>query len=157
MLDLVSSRFRSQIRSEQWIRRCRKHIHSLKIPRSRCSAKFTGINLCQSLFFNKVKKRDSGTGVFLRILPNFQEPYLLQNTSGGCFWRPHSCLKYNKFESSLSITAAVIYVKEIIITKYFLNYHQIYEVNVYKLHWNVISTKLYSTTAYFKPMEIKVF
>ena len=42
-------------------------------------AKFTGKQLCQSLFFNKVAglrpttllKRDSGTGVFLWILRNF--------------------------------------------------------------------------------------
>ena len=27
-------------------------------------AKFAGKHLCQSLFFNKEKKRDSGTGVF---------------------------------------------------------------------------------------------
>ena len=40
--------------------------------------KFTGKDLCQSLFFNKVAgcgpatllKRNSGTGVFLRILRN---------------------------------------------------------------------------------------
>ena len=45
-------------------------------------AKFTGKNLSQSLFFNKVaglrsaillKKGDTGTGVFLGILWNFQE------------------------------------------------------------------------------------
>ena len=28
-------------------------------------AKFTGKHLCQSLFYNFIKKRDSGTGVFL--------------------------------------------------------------------------------------------
>ena len=44
-------------------------------------AKFTGKHLCQSLFINKVVglrpatliKKDSGTGVFLLILGNFQK------------------------------------------------------------------------------------
>ena len=52
-------------------------------------AKFTSKHLCQSLFFNKVAglrqhyfKRDSGTGVFLLILRNFQERLFIQNTSG---------------------------------------------------------------------------
>ena len=67
--------------------------HKLSIFRSshrRCSvrrgvlvnfAKFTGKHMCQSVFFNKVAgfrpatlwKRDSGTGVFLWILPHFKE------------------------------------------------------------------------------------
>ena len=51
-----------------------------KIGVLRNFAKFTGKQLCQSLFFNKVaglwsttllKKRDPGTGVLLRILRNF--------------------------------------------------------------------------------------
>ena len=56
-------------------------------------AKFTGKHLCQSLFFNTVaglawnviKKRDSGTGVFLWIFVKFVRTPFLQNTSGGCF------------------------------------------------------------------------
>ena len=55
-------------------------------------AKFTGKHLYWSLFFNKVAgirpatllKRDSNTGVFLRIL-NFSEHLFSQNTYGGCF------------------------------------------------------------------------
>ena len=49
------------------------------------SAKFTGIPLCQSPFFNKVAgltlqfywKRDSGSGCKI---------FIQENTSGGCFW-----------------------------------------------------------------------
>ena len=56
-------------------------------------AKFTVKHLCQSLFFNKVAglrrqlywKRDSGTGLFLRILRNFEEHLFSKNTSGGSF------------------------------------------------------------------------
>ena len=51
--------------------------------------KFTGKHLYQSLFLNKLQlylKKDSGTGVFLWILRNFEEHLSLQNTSGGCFW-----------------------------------------------------------------------
>ena len=48
-------------------------------------AKFTGKNLCQSLFFNIFfSKRDSGTCFtvsFAKVLRTF----FLQNTSGGCF------------------------------------------------------------------------
>ena len=33
-----------------------------------------------------VKKKDSGAGVFLWVLWNFQEYLFLQNTSGGFFW-----------------------------------------------------------------------
>ena len=49
--------------------------------------KFTGKQLCQSLFFNKVagqspatllKKRDSGTGDFLSILLNFKRTPLIK-------------------------------------------------------------------------------
>ena len=49
-------------------------------------AKFTGKQMCQSLFFNKVAgliliKKDSGTRVFLWILQkNFKAPFL-NNTS----------------------------------------------------------------------------
>ena len=49
-------------------------------------AKFTGKHMYQSLFFNFIKKRDSGTCVFLWILRNFEEHLFLQNTSGGCFY-----------------------------------------------------------------------
>ena len=64
--------------------------HSYRSKHQRCSikksilksfTKFTGKHSCQSLFLNKVAslrpstllKRDSGTGVFLWILWNFQE------------------------------------------------------------------------------------
>ena len=43
-------------------------------------AKFIGKHLCQSLFI------DSGTGVFVWVLRNFQEHLLFQNTPSGCFW-----------------------------------------------------------------------
>ena len=71
-------------------------------------AKFTRKHLCQSLFFNKIAglrpaillKRDSGTGVFLWVLWNFEEHLFSQNTSGGCFWLLHLKRKcaslYNK-------------------------------------------------------------
>ena len=66
-------------RKLDYIRRSRPEVFCKKGV-LRNFAKFTGKHLCQSLFFNKVaglrsttllKKRDSGTGVFLRILPNF--------------------------------------------------------------------------------------
>ena len=50
-----------------------------------CSEKFCNIAMLQSLF-NKVQvfpvnslKRDSNTGVFLRILPNFSEHFSEEN------------------------------------------------------------------------------
>ena len=54
--------------------------------------KFTGKQLRQSLFFNKVAdlksvtllKTDSGTGVFLRILRNFQEHLFYRTTLKDC-------------------------------------------------------------------------
>ena len=56
-------------------------------------AKFTGKRLCQSLFLNKVadlrlqiySKRDSGTGVFLQMLQNFQEQLFYGTPLGGYF------------------------------------------------------------------------
>ena len=54
-------------------------------------AKFTGVHLCQSLFFNKVAgqqlylKRDPDTGVFLWILQNFQEHLFYRTPLDDCF------------------------------------------------------------------------
>ena len=56
--------------------------------------KFTGKHLCQCLFIDKVagqpatllKKRDSGTGVFLWIFRNFYERLLYRTPLGDCFW-----------------------------------------------------------------------
>ena len=43
-------------------------------------------NTCvRASFLISLQKRDPGTGVFLRVLRNFQEYLLSQNTSGGCF------------------------------------------------------------------------
>ena len=52
-----------------------------------CSQKFaifTGKHLCWSLSFNK-RKRDSNTGVFLRILRNFQEHLFWRTSANGGF------------------------------------------------------------------------
>ena len=42
---------------------------------------FIKTNVCWELF----KKRDSNAGVFLRILPNFQEHLLWRTSANGCF------------------------------------------------------------------------
>ena len=55
--------------------------------------KFTRINLCRSLFFNKLPglraanlfKRNSGTVIFLWILGNFWEPFFRRTTPGNWF------------------------------------------------------------------------
>ena len=61
---------------------CRKILFTLRSSHRWCSvkkgvlsnfAKFTGKHLCQSFFFNKVIKKETGTGVFLWILRNFSE------------------------------------------------------------------------------------
>ena len=56
-------------------------------------AKFTGKHLCQSLFFNKVAglrpatllKKRIDTGLFLRILQNFQVQLFYRKPLGDCF------------------------------------------------------------------------
>ena len=54
-------------------------------------AEFTGIHLCQSLFFNiatglrLLAKRGSGTIVFLWILRNFREHVFYRTPLGDCF------------------------------------------------------------------------
>ena len=68
--------------------------------------KFTGKQLCQSLFLNKIKmqtsglqihlKRDAGTDVFLKIFRNFQGHLFLMNASGGCFWSGINAKKLRK-------------------------------------------------------------
>ena len=58
-----------------WLCRSKHQTCSMKKDVLRNFTKFTGKQLCQSIFFNKVAgaawKRDSGTGVFLWILRNF--------------------------------------------------------------------------------------
>ena len=77
----------SQFRSSH--KRC-----SMKKGVPRNFPKFIGKHLCQSLFFNKVaslrpatllKKRDSGTGVFLCFLENFWEHLFYRAPPEECF------------------------------------------------------------------------
>ena len=57
--------------------------------------KFSGKHLCQRLFFNKVTvlrpatllKKVSGTGVFLRILRNFQKHLFYRTPPDECFYK----------------------------------------------------------------------
>ena len=65
-----------------------------KIGVLRTFPNFTKKDQCWNLFYIKLQawkpatllKRDSNTSVFLWNLSNFHKQFLLQITSGGCFW-----------------------------------------------------------------------
>ena len=76
---------------EAVVRRC-----SVKKGVLRMSPKFAGKHLWQNFFFNKAEffnkvdlqfyfKRDSGTGVFLKILRNLRTPFFIEHLQGLLF------------------------------------------------------------------------
>ena len=65
-----------------------------KSSHQRCSAKFTGKHLCQSLFFNKVAGLRPATSLKKRLwytrfpvnIAKLLRKLFLWKTCGGCFW-----------------------------------------------------------------------
>ena len=95
-------------------------------------AKFTGKQLCQSLFFNKVAgsgpatllKRDSGAVVFLWILLNFLEHFFYRTTAS-VVWVNVKFLVLNEIhvqhEPAVFLTDQAVKLHLIYVKKIFLN------------------------------------
>ena len=72
-------------------------------------AKFIEPLTCQSLFFKKVAGlRDSGTGVFLRILRNFWEHLFYRTPLDDCFYLELVVINFEKTKAEILWTLKLI-------------------------------------------------